>query len=858
MQGRAFFFFAVIVTIGAAPPRPEPPDPFPGLIARSIGPATMGGRVTAVAVVEKSPATQYVGAAAGGLWKTTDDGKTWACVFEGRPHASIGAVAVAPSNPSVVWLGTGEANARNSVSWGNGVFRSRDAGMTWDHVGLRETHHIGRIVVHPTDPDTAYVAALGHLWGPNPERGVFVTRDGGKTWQHTLKLDAVTGAVDLVGERGDPQILYAAAYAVRRDAFSGGNPVEQFSPRAGIYRTRDGGTSWQRLERGLPKNAMGRIGLDVYRKDPRVVYAVVQTEKTDIGKVAGQAPRPGGPVETGGVFVSRDRGDTWGKLNDLCPRPFYFGQIRVDPTDESRLWVLGIPLYASVDGGKTFSPSPGATKIHVDHHDLWIDPGDPRHLFLGTDGGVYSSRNRGQSWTPIKNLPISQFYGIGLDSNKPYRIYGGLQDNGSWGGPSQNNSSLGIINSDWTRVLGFDGYHCRVPPDDPNTVYAEGQYGRLHRYDRLTGKAVSIRPGEKKGEAPKVRFNWSSPVEISPHDSKTIYFGGNLLFESNDRGQTWREISRDLTRGKAGAVYRDLGHTLTAIAVSPVKEGVLYAGSDDGKVHVTQDGGENWADVSDKLPGVTGLYTVTRITASPTRAGTATLALTRHRQNDRAPYLFRTDDHGKTWRSICGNLPAGGPIQGLCVSTKNPRLIFVGTEFGAFVTLDAGVSWERLRAIPHCPVHDLVIHSRDRELVVATHGRGLYVMDIAPLEEATPKVLAAKAHLFRIRPAQPRVVVPTTMPFGRTYAGQNPPDGAVIHYRMGARAKRVTIEILSAEGDVVGRAEGATTPGLHRLLWRLKRLTKTGDLVPVAAGEYVVRLKVGDVVYEQKVEVKGP
>ncbi len=564
MNSRTVLVVAALAGLGgmaaAPPPRPVPgantpgaavaapgPELFPGLTARSIGPATTGGRITAVAVVESRPATQYVGAASGGVWKTTDDGLSWSAVFDGRPNASIGAIAVAPSDPSVVWVGTGEANARNSVSWGNGVFVSRDAGKSWRHVGLADTHHIGRIVVHPRNPDQVFVAALGRLWAPHPRRGLFRTLDGGKTWEEVLRLDNETGCVDVVMDPSDPRTLYAAAYRVRRDVFSGGNPAVQFGPLAGIYRTRDGGTTWKRLTRGLPTRQMGRIGLAVYRKDPRVVFAVVQTDRTDIRRVAGQSPGYRTGVETGGVFRSRDGGDSWLKINDLCPRPFYFGQIRVDPTDSQRLWVLGIPLFFSPDGGKTFNPN-GARGAHVDHHDLWINPANPRHLILGTDGGLYRSLDRGAIWSAVHNLPIGQFYGIAVDMRMPYHIYGGLQDNGSWQGPSRTNNPAGILNRDWTRVLSFDGFQCQVSPDDPYTVYAEGQYGRLHRVDLRTRKSVQIQP-RQRADTPAYRFNWSAPILASAHSLRTLYFGGNYLFKSTDTGNTWRIISHDLTGG---------------------------------------------------------------------------------------------------------------------------------------------------------------------------------------------------------------------------------------------------------------------------------------------------------------------
>jgi photosystem II stability/assembly factor-like uncharacterized protein len=804
----------------------------------------VGGRITAVAVVESKPATQYVGAAAGGVWKTEDDGLTWTPVFAGAPNASIGAVAVAPSDPAVVWVGTGEANARNSVSWGNGVFVSRDAGKTWRHAGLADTHHIGRIVVHPQNPDIAYVAAVGRLWAAHPQRGVFRTRDGGKTWEHVLKLDNETGCIDLAIDPAEPRTLYTTAYRVRRDAFSGPNPVVQFGPLSGIYRSRDGGTTWKRLTRGLPNRAMGRIGLSIYRKDPRIVFAVLQTDRTDVRRVAGQPPGTRFGSEAGGVFRSPDGGDSWVKINDLCPRPFYFGQIRVDPTDAQRLWVLGIQLFVSRDGGRTFEAR-GGRGTHPDHHDLWINPADSRQLILGSDGGLFRSLDRGESWSAVRNLPIAQFYGIALDMRSPYRIYGGLQDNGSVGGPSRTSNPAGILNRDWTRILGFDGFQCAVPPDDPLTVYAEGQYGRLHWVDLKTRRSISIQP-RRRADTPAYRFNWSAPIVLSAHDTRTLYFGGNHLFKSTDRGNTWRIISHDLTRGTPG-LSASTGHTLSAIGESPITPGILYTGSDDGRVHVSRNDGKTWMDVSSALPDVPSARWITRIACSPFAAGTAWLSLNRYRQDDFAPYLYRTDDFGKTWKSVVANLPAKGPIHVVRPDGRNPDLLYVGTEHGLFVSLDAGQSWQPLgTGLPPAPVHDLVVHPRDRELVVATHGRSLFVIDVAPLQEMTAKVRAAKVHLFDIRPVRlpPRQTVEA--PPARTYAGANPPEGAVLYYRLAQKQPAVSLQVIGAEGELANLS-APTGAGLHAVVWKPDRL---------APGEYTVRLAAAGQVIVKKLLVE--
>lgn len=820
--------------------------------ARNIGPANMGGRIVDLAVVEKNPDTYYVAAATGGLWKTTDAGNSWTPLTD-HFTCSIGAVAVSQSNPDVVWMGAGEANPRNSVSWGDGVYKSLDAGKTWSHMGLKDTQHIGRIVIHPTNPQIVYVAALGHIWAPNAERGLFKTDDGGKTWQHVLKLDNETGCIDVAIDPQTPDTLYAAAYAVKRDGFSGGDPIKQYGPKAGLYKTTDGGAKWEKLTNGLPTNQYGRCGVTVWQKDPKVVFAVVQSEKTGVG-TKGNPPNNKAEIDNGGIFRSDDRGATWTQLNSLVPRPFYYGQIRVDPTDDQQIYVLGTSFHVSKDGGKTFSG--GAQKkgaagggkgagggMHPDHHAMWINPKDPNHVIVGNDGGLYISKNKALSFTPNRGMPLGQFYAIAVDMKKPYRVYGGLQDNGSWGGPSATRNDVGITLADWRSINGADGFHCQCDPDDVNTVYAESQYGNPIRVD-LSGavkKGKSIKPKASKEDP--VRYNWSAPMLLSPHNSKTLFYGGNYLFRSEDRGDTWKKISPDLTAGKGGTTYKNSGHTLTTISESPKKAGVIYTGSDDGRVYVTTDGGANWTDVSTKVPGVPKDRHITRLECSHHDEATAYLTIGRHRNDDHKPYVLKTTNFGDTWTSISNNLPADGPVNVIRESSRNPNLLFVGTEYALFASLDGGKIWYHFKAgLPVVPIHDLVIHPRERDLVIGTHGRSIYVVDINPLEELTPKILAQPAHLFSVRAATSYTPAKTEVK-GKAYIAPNPEYGAAVYYYLKNPAKDLNIAIKDAKGfDGVKGAKLA--PGVHRLVWK-----------DVAPGDYTVELRANGQTFTQKLRV---
>jgi photosystem II stability/assembly factor-like uncharacterized protein len=870
---------------------------------RAIGPANMSGRITDIAVVEQRPTTMYVASASGGLWKTINNGTTWQCVFEKEATISLGAVAVCPSRPEIVWVGTGEANPRNSVSWGDGVYKSTDGGKTWRHMGLKETRHIGRIVIHPTRPDIVYVAALGHVWGPNVKRGLYRTVDGGASWDKVKFIDPETGFIDVAMDPADPDTLYAAAWQQRRDAFAGGNPAVLHGPGSGLYRSTDGGRMWQRMTQGLPDRPLGRCGLSVCRKDTRVIYAVVAAKETST-TTQGQPANEKTVLEKGGVFRSDDKGRTWRHVNSLCPRQFYYGQIRADPNDPERVYVLGVITQVSEDGGKTFAKGNLGKGIHVDYHALWIDPRDSDHLILGCDGGLNFSNDRGASWERLMNLPVSQFYAVAVDMRRPFRVYGGLQDNGSWGAPSATHDPAGITFADWTSILGGDGFYCQVDPGDANTVYAEIQYGGLRRINVATGAVTDIKPrlageekkkkredvevpggeakktGKKKGKGakgpplptnfqpplpkgtPAFRFNWSSPVLLSPHNRFTLYYGGNHLFRSVDRGDHWQVISPDLTRGKPGP-DPTTGHTITTVAESPLKVGLIYVGTDDGRLHITRDGGNTWMDLSERIPGVPAERWITRVECSPFAEGTAYVSIDRHRNDDFAPYLFKTSDYGQTWQSLRGNLPPEGPVHVVRADPRNKDLLYVGTEFGLFISLDGGGTWQRQRnGLPTVAVHDLVVHPRDRELVAATHGRGIYLMDVAPLQELTPKVLTAEVHLFEIKPALAyRPHGPRSWAGTKMYLGTNPPYGAEVYYYLRepvGEAPKLTIT--DGRGKPVAELKTAKGAGLHRVSWELRTggaKAPPAAMRPVPPGEYTATLRVGEREWRKPIRVEA-
>jgi len=785
---------------------------------RSIGPAIMGGRIDDFAVVENQPGIIYVAAATGGVWKTTNNGTTWEPVFDNEAVSSIGDVAIAPSDPNIVWVGTGEANNRQSSSWGNGVYRSLDGGKTWANMGLKDTHHIGRVVVDPRDPNTVYVAAGGHLWGPNKERGVFKTTDGGKTWANVKFINEDTGFTDITIDPESPMTLYAAAYQRRRTVygFSGGGP------HSGIYKTIDGGATWTKLTNGLPEGDTGRIGLDLYRRDPNIVYAVIENAK-------------------GGVFRSEDKGATWKKMSDTNPRPAYYSQIRIDPNNDQRLWVLGANMYVSEDGGKTFQTNV-VTRIHSDHHAMWIDPANSNHMLVGNDGGIHFSYDRGRTWEHVNNIPLGQFYEIGFDMRQPYWVCGGLQDNYSWCAPTATLNELGPSNDEWVTIAGGDGFYAQIDPTDPTIIYTESQNGNVSRREMKTGEAKRIRPEPGEGEAP-YRFDWNTPILVSPHNSRTIYLGGNRLFKSTDRGDTWTsspDLSKNQDREKLeimGAVpdrntlsrhdgQSTYGHVVT-VTESPMREGVLYAGTDDGNLQVSRDGGKTWKNVIDRVPGVAKNAYVSRVVASRNAEGRAYATFDHHRSNDFATYVFVTEDFGETWKSLAGTLPANHPVKVIREHPRNQNLLFVGTEFGAFASFDRGRNWLPLKAnLPTVPVYDIAVHPRDNDLILATHGRSLWVLDdITPLEQLSEPVAAEDLHLFDLRPATLyRLYSHKGFIDHKKFIAPNPPYGAIIDYYLKAKPKEeVKITVLDKSGKTVIRElTGPKEAGINRTAWDLR------------------------------------
>ena len=1051
---------------------------------RNIGPANMGGRITALAVVESDPTTYYVGTASGGLLKTTNNGTTFSFVFEKEATISIGDVAVAPSDPNVVYVGTGEHNPRNSVSYGDGIYKSTDAGKTWTNVGLKKSFSIGKIVIHPTDPNTVYVAAMGRVWGPSEERGVFKTTDGGKSWQRVLYIDDKTGGIDLRMDPFDPNTLFAGLWERKRDEFDGFfgtgwpgpdqyGPIVAHGPGGGLFRTGDAGKTWTKLTGdkalpNLPTVKTGRIGLDYSRKTKGLIYAIIDTENIGMGrppltvymgvsgegdkggakltaitddgpaakaglkaddvvvaidgkkvnayddllealvskkagdvvkldvkrakkdakepetlkidlKLGARAPEPkkggatqlapggivfsvtgfdapaavaevpkGGAAEkagvkegmivvavegkevtnfrdfrtelrtspkaenprtagdkvkvsfkegekkafdavlelqdaevrgfgggkggkgganvanvarpfiqqaqvggqqanvqasqgkdgyqTGGVYKSADNGKTWERVNSLNPRPFYFSNVRVDPTDDKTIYVFGdTTLFKSSDGGTKFG-SAGANSVHPDHHAMWINPKDGRHIILGNDGGFYVTYDRGATWDHLNTLALAQFYHVAVDTRKPYRVYGGLQDNGSWGGPSRTIRGTGPANEDWQYLNGGDGFVCRVDPNDPDWVYAESQNGGMNRRNLRTGEQRGIRPKQVKADEP-LRFNWNTPFILSNHNSSVFYCGAQYVFRSIARGDNLKAVSPELTRTPKGS--------MTALAESAKNADVLWAGTDDGYLWVTKDGGQNWTNVTEnvKKAGLPGFRWVSTIEPGAKVEGRCYVCFDAHRSDDDKPYLFVTEDYGATWKPIASNLPAFGSTRCLREDITASDVLYCGTEFGVWVSINRGESWAKLNNnLPTVAVHEIAQPTTAGELVIATHGRGIWILDNASLRQMKPDTLKDKATLFAPANVIRWQFGPGSFPYSRDvrkFYGTNPPSGGAIDYMLTAAAKDVQLKVLDVTGAVVREFRSpATGVGFHRVQWQPPRAGGYRVVLTVDGKEY--------------------
>jgi photosystem II stability/assembly factor-like uncharacterized protein len=754
---------------------------------RNIGPAIMGGRITDLAVLESNPSVFFVATATGGLWKTVNHGIAFEPVFDNEETSSIGTVSISQSNPNLVWVGSGEPQNRQSSPWGNGVYKSVDGGRSWEHKGLYETRHIARIVIDPVDNDVVYVAAVGQLWASNLERGVFRTRDGGDTWEHVLAVDADTGAIDLVMDPNDPNTLFAAMYQRRRTSFgfNGGGPG------SGIYRSMDGGDTWRELTDGLPEGNKGRIGLDIFRGDSNLVYAIVEARRGDQG-----------------VYRSTDRGDTWEHLSTTNNRPMYYSLLRIDPNNPERIYLGGSSLYKTDDGGRNFT-NDAASEVHSDHHALWIDPSNSDHLILGGDGGVSVSWDRSESWFQFTNMILAQFYEIGVDMRDPYYVCGGLQDNGSWCGPSATWSRQGIRNADWYNVGGGDGFYVRIDPADATILFAESQGGNIARVDLSTMERRGIRPVPRlQGEEPDVtgevefRWNWNTPILISQHDNATLYAGSNHLMRSTDRGMSWEAISPDLTQALDRDELEILGVPLgndqilsrndgissygnaTTISESPIDPGVLYFGTDDGNLQGTRDGGANWQVLNQDMPGLPENTYVSRVVASRFNEGTVYATFDGHERGDYRPYVYVSDNFGEDWRTIVGGLPDDWSVNVIYEHPTDEELLFLGNEVGIYFSVDRGATWIRLKGnLPTVPVDDIVVHPRENDLIIGTHGRGAWILDdITPLEEISEDLVARDVHLFPVRRA---TIINLYSPQGWTpgsFSAPNPPFGAMIRY----------------------------------------------------------------------------
>ncbi len=835
---------------------------------RNIGPANMMGRVADVEGVAGVPEIVYVGSASGGVWKTTNAGVTWTPLFDEMDHLSIGDVALEPGNPDVIYVGTGEGNPRNSVSFGNGVYKSTDGGKTWKHLGMAGSERITRIVIDPKNPQNVYVAALGHIFGPHGERGVYVSRDSGASWEKTLYIDDRHGAADIDMDPENPNLLYAAMWSFDRKPWTHRSGSEE----GGVFKSVDAGRTWKKIEKGLPK-LMGRIGIKVAASDPRTVYVIAETHE-------------------GSLYRSDDHGESFREVNkdpNIVNRGLYYTDLRVDPKNPERVYAVSSSLQVSIDGGKTFETISGST--HVDYHALWIDPSNPKRIWQGEDGGVAVSHDQGKTWEYENNIVLAQFYQIYADNREPfYYLGGGLQDNGTWSGPSRTREPFGILNEDWRMVSFGDGFHIVSDPRDPDVFLSEFQGGGLYLTDMKTRDQVAASPQPRRGDGGPVkdlefRFNWNAPIIASPHDGRRVYFGGNVVFRTDDFGGNWRPISVDLTtndpeklQSAGGPVFienttAEYHGTVISIGESPVQADAIWAGTDDGNLQVTKDGGATWENVIANVKGLGAFSPVSHVEPSRTGEGVAYAAFDRHMFDDFAAYVYKTSDFGKSWARIGRGLPERGYVHVVREDPKVPSVVYAGTEVGLYISRDSGASFSRLRSesLPAVSVHDILVHPRENDLILGTHGRGLYIFD-----DATPIQRLGSEELYDVRPAMRFTMKPTRYGIGdEPFRGPNPPYGALITFQLKEALKddaAPKVEILDGTGAVLRTLKDVPKEaGMHRVVWDLageeprprsdepgpQPFFSFGPRGPqVPPGEYRVRFTAGSTVLEKPVAVK--
>ena len=873
-------------TVPSATASPVSEAQLKGLKARAIGPAVMGGRISDIAFDPQNPRSYYVGFAMSGVWKTTNNGVTFAPIFDDMPAQSIGAIAVAPSNSDLVWVGTGEGNDRNSSGWGVGLFKSTDGGGKFEFAGLKDSRTIRHIVIHPTNPDIVYVAAGGSLWADGGERGVYKTTDGGKTWKAVLTApapnDAVTGASDLVMDPANPDVLYAALYARQRKPWAflyGVNATKDGADVGGIFKSTDAGATWTKLTKGLPDKT-GRIGLAVAKSKPGVVMAVIQSDAGGASDIDQNFSRQGG------IFRSEDSGATWTRTNPLNPRAFYFSKLEIDPVNDQRVYDLGWIVYVSDDGGKTFREDLFG-KVHVDVHAFAIQPasastpkpakdGEPakaplsQHVIVGNDGGLYQSFDAGKNWDFLNKIPAGQFYRIETDQSTPYRVAGGLQDNNNWAAANRTYSKDGLLNAHWINLGGGDGFYTVFDKENPDVIFAESQGGTVHRINLRTGEMKDTQPKSTEGSA-GYRFHWNSPLIGSHHHKDTMYLGGNRVFKLTNQGENFEVISPDLSRNEQDKTVT-IGSTaenyavVYSLAESPLKAGHLFAGTDDGRLWATIDDGKVWTELTNSVPAEARGKWVARIEPSQFDAGTFYVVFTGYRGGDDSPYIYKTTQLGKVWTRVSGDLPANAHVAVVREDPVNASLLYAGTEFGLFVSVNGGQNWVKFGGLPPVRVDDLKIHSRETDLVIGTHGRSIYIFDdTRPLREFTPEIAAKPAHLFSVRPAHARHLLPDWVDFNGKgiFRGENPEEGALLTVWVKEfTGEKVEVSISNAAGQTVAKFSQPGVPGFNRFNWDLRlgkdaKVQYGGDdgTKFVAPGDYTAELTYKDLKVKQTIKV---